>query len=346
MPARLAVLFAIAFAGSMDAKAAETRASEIRASKTRAAETRAVEPEAVELAVIEYVLPPTGAAVARSDWGGAFRERIEPRPGPNNRANRRITGVETPSVTLVLPEGKPTAACVVCPGGGYGALAFDKEGLFIARWLADRGIAGAVLKYPVADRGDEPLMTRPVEAAHAAIRLLKQRLGVPVGVIGFSAGGHLAATVANEVRGPEKSADPALAIAPALAFDTSVAFHAMIYPVISMEDDLTHSGSRTRLIGADATEQQKRHWSMHRRVTKATSPAFLVANADDRSVPPGHSLRYAEACCANGVSVDLHLYPTGGHGYGMWLDEGTAAAWPKAFEAWLTAGGWAREALP
>ena len=289
-------------------------------------------------APIEYVLPQQGEAVPRSAWEAEFPERIE-RRGTPAQPDRRITGIKIPSVTLMLPAGKPTAACLVCPGGAYGALSFDKEGLVIGQWLRQRGIAAGVLKYPVAGKHDQPLISwevQPLDAAHAAIRLLKVQLEVPVGVIGFSAGGHLAATVANDVRDPEKSASPRLQV------DTQLAFHALLYPVITLEDGKTHRGSRLKLLGDNATQQQLEHWSMERRVTTTTSPGFVVATVDDRVVPAINSTQYANACIAKGVPVELHLFEKGGHGYGMWTKDRRLSTWPALFDEWLTTRGFIR----
>ncbi|MEM8866332.1 MAG: alpha/beta hydrolase [Planctomycetota bacterium] len=286
---------------------------------------------------VEYILLPDGAAMPRAEWGGDFIEQIEI-VGQGDRADAWTTGVATPSLTVYPTSGTPIAACVVCPGGGYGGLSVTKEGTFVAEWLRERGVAAGVLKYPV-QAGNTPLGQAylgdaPLRSVQTAIRFLKQKTGVKVGVLGFSAGGHLAACAANLVVGASHWArnDPA-------AHSSEVAFQALIYPVISMQPGITHGGSRENLLGKEATAEQLAKWSMENRVSERTPPAFIVAAADDATVPVENSLRYFEACQAKRVPAELHIYPSGGHGYGMWSNEGTIATWPTAFDAWLKSLG-------
>lgn len=280
---------------------------------------------------VEYILRLSYEdAIPRSELKQPFAEHIKQR-SKTDQSNRWISGVTTASLTLYLPDGKPTGAAVICPGGGYGGLAFDKEGTFIAEWLRERGMAAGVLKYAVST-GNAPLGELPLKQVQLATRLMKNEVPCKVGIIGFSAGGHLAATAANNVSLSEiYDGSPHL-----MSYDTDLAFHALIYPVVSMQSGITHGGSRKRLLGETPTKEAVDWMSNELRVSDKTPPAFLVHTADDRSVPVANSLRYFEACQQAKVDVEMHIYPTGGHGYGMWNESGTVANWPAAFESWLT----------
>ncbi len=281
---------------------------------------------------VEYVLGPDSSFQTLSDTKPPLEQRVR-QQGRGERGDRWISHISHPTLTVYRPSSPPHAAVVVCPGGGYSFLSFDKEGTYVARWLVERGFAAGVLKYSTAGSpsvGDDPLLNGPLSEAQQAIKLLKHQLNVPVGVIGFSAGGHLAACAANRFSDPASSSTGALA-----AYDSRIAFHALIYPVISMENGATHGGSRKNLLGASATEPSVRAWSMDQAVTGSTSPAFLVATGDDRVVPVENSLRYYRACQAAGVPAEIHIYPEGGHGYGMWCEKATVADWPLALEKWL-----------
>ncbi|MEM6331144.1 MAG: alpha/beta hydrolase [Planctomycetota bacterium] len=279
---------------------------------------------------VEYLLDQSNTVQTLEQAGVQVSERVQ-KVGEGRWADRWVFEASHATLTVYQPEGTPRAAAVVCPGGGYGMLSFDKEGVAMARWLCERGVAAGVLKYATASNDqDRPLLGKPLSQAQQAVKLLKHRFGVPVGVIGFSAGGHLAASAANRVAGPTKGPAGGLA-----EQDSRVAFQALVYPVISMAPGVTHGGSRTNLLGASPSDESVRAWSMENAVTADTPPAFLVATADDRAVPAENSIRYFQACQRAGVPAELHIYPEGGHGYGMWRTEGTIAGWPAAFEAWL-----------
>lgn len=280
---------------------------------------------------IEYVLLPDFEVVPRSEFAGELERDVEVR-GSGGRSDRWMTGVGQASLTLFLPEGEPSAAVVICPGGGYGGLSFDKEGTWVAKWLTARGAAAGVLKYSTS-RG-ELLQQQPLREAQYAVQFMKHKVGGRVGILGFSAGGHLAATAANIPTDAQEAAGNPIAL-----HDSRVAFAALIYPVISLEVGVTHGGSRTNLLGPAPADDEWRSLSAERLVTSDSPTAFLVSTADDRAVPAENSIRYFQACQAAGVPVELHVYPSGGHGYGMWSDTGTVAQWPIALEAWLKTQG-------
>ena len=244
------------------------------------------------------------------------------------RPDRSFRNVTSATLTVYLPPAEQAsgAAMVICPGGGYASIAIDKEGHDVARWLTTLGIAGLVLKYrlPMADmKTDEipwPLqdVTRALHMArsHAAEwRIDPRRLGV----MGFSAGGHMAAYASN--------------------IDCELAFAVLVYPVTSMEWKLTHKGSRLRLLGARPTRGQIERYSLERHPTSQTCPTVLVHARNDNVVNVANSIRYADALRRAGVAHDLLLYERGGHGFGLGRRECKVADWPDCCITWLQAQG-------
>lgn len=239
--------------------------------------------------------------------------------------DRWVTGVHVPTITVVHPhEERATGiAVVICPGGGYGGLALDKEGHDIARWFAEFGVTGVVLKYRMPRSGgivhgaEAPLsdVARALELVHESADEWGLD-GDRIGVMGFSAGGHLAASASTLLA--ERRPD----------------FSILVYPVISMEEGVGHAGSRRNLLGKAPSEELVARFSCDERVTADTPPAFLVHTWDDH-VLPENSLRYATACHRAGVPVELHLFERGGHGYGMKKPELPVGAWPELLKAWM-----------
>lgn len=249
-----------------------------------------------------------------------------------------FTDIETPQYQVYLPENdKATgAAVVILPGGGYGVLAANHEGSDYAKWLAVRGIAGIVVKYRVS--GNPALGYQfpvPFLDARRAIRTVRAKSaewGVDpkkVGVMGSSAGGHLASLCAtrfgDSFAEETKDAIDQLECRPDFAI--------LIYPVISMTPPITHSGSRKNLLGENPSPDATAKYSTAQAVSKTTPPVFLLSTSDDK-VDCRNSLEFATACKANGVPVSLHLFETGGHGYGL-KGKGTLATWPLLLEQWL-----------
>ncbi|MFG1688483.1 alpha/beta hydrolase [Nonomuraea sp. NPDC049269] len=229
---------------------------------------------------------------------------------------------ESPSLTLYAADGPATGAVVVCPGGGYARLA-DHEGADIARWLVTLGIDAYVLRYRVA--GDEPgrvpLHPAPLYDLRQAVRVVRERGAGRVAVMGFSAGGHLAATLATS-----KEGDRADAVI-------------LGYPVIDLTGSRVHSGSRRQLLGPDGTEEQATALSAHLNVTAETPPTFLWHTAADQGVPAANSLLFADALGRVGTPYELHVFPEGRHGLGLAQDEPAASAWPGLCATWLADQG-------
>ena len=219
----------------------------------------------------------------------------------------------------------PRPAVLVLPGGGYAMLA-DHEGTDYARWLRDCGVHAFVLEYPVAPHR-HPLPLAAATAALAQIRSGDHGLDVDadrVGVIGSSAGGHLAGCLSVGAAGPD-APRPAFAV--------------LCYPVISLLDE-PHVGSAENLLGPDPSEQALAALSLERLVDDATPPTFLWSTADDEAVPVSNSLRYARALVDAGVSTELHVLPHGRHGLGLAPDVPEVAGWSRLCEEWLQRGGW------
>lgn len=247
---------------------------------------------------------------------------------------RFISGTAVPTLTIFEPAAPNGKAVVICPGGGYRGTAFDKEGILVAESLLEDSITCFVLKYRTpSDLTNVDKSLAPLQDAQQAIRYVRQQAPryhldrSKVGIMGFSAGGHLAASAATRYQQP---ADPDQMDTTALRPD----FVILIYPVISFSEPLVHKGSRTNLLGDAPTEADILLCSPDQQVTPQSPPAFLVQAADDRAVPVGNSLAYYSACIANGVSAEMHLYPRGGHGFGL-FNTTTKDVWMDRLKNWL-----------
>lgn len=241
----------------------------------------------------------------------------------------RISKVTEPTLEVYLPapahaNGK---AVLICPGGGYRILAYDKEGTDIAEWLNGQGIAGIVLKYRLPDDESnlEPQLS-PLMDAQRGMELIRENADNwnikpnKVGVMGFSAGGHLASTLSTHFDAGNKP-------------DFSI----LIYPVITMKSDYTHSGSRENLIGTNPDESMINFYSNELQVTKETPATFIMHSGDDEAVPVENTLQYYKALNDNNVPAEIHLYPMGGHGYGLALGRERLENWSRHLADWLKA---------
>lgn len=249
---------------------------------------------------------------------------------------KRCERIKYPDLTVFLPPaGKETGTAVlICPGGGYAALAFDHEGNAIARWLNENGMAGIILKYRLpSDRIMKDKSTGPLQDAQEAMRIIRRNASAwninpqKVGVIGFSAGGHLASTLSTHFDEKVYDAKDSVSARPD--------FSLLIYPVISFDTTITHMGSRNNLIGLRPADEQVRRFSNDLQVTTKTPPAFLVHSADDRAVPVMNSVNYLNALRKHNVPAELHIFRKGGHGYGLAPAGGTEASWPELCIRWL-----------
>jgi acetyl esterase/lipase len=252
----------------------------------------------------------------------------------------RISNVVQPTLTIFQPATPNGTAIIICPGGGYARLAIDHEGYDVARQLTVWGITAFVLKYRLPNNASQTDKAGvPLLDAQQALRLVRQRakeFGVQpdwVGLMGFSAGGHLAAMVGTQFAAPLGNRPDTTSVRPD--------FLVLLYPVISFTDSITHVGSRNCLLGEKPTPEQIDHYSAEQQVTPQTPPTFLVHAQDDPAVQVQNSLRFYEACLQQQVPVEMHLYPRGGHGFGL-HNPTTPDQWLDRLHNWLTAGGWLR----
>ncbi|MEO6283100.1 MAG: alpha/beta hydrolase [Dyadobacter sp.] len=251
----------------------------------------------------------------------------------------RISGVTVPTIAAyIAPKETATGAAVmICPGGGYGILAASHEGSDFAKWFNDRGISAFVLKYRLPN---EKAMTHqhevPLLDAMQGMKLIRQNATKwnidlnKIGVMGFSAGGHLAATLSTHYNMGEKASK-----------DAKPDFSILLYPVISLQPSIAHGGSRDNLLGPEKSDELIKYYSNELQVSEQTPPAFLVHAMDDTGVPVENSIQYYLALKNKKIPAEMHLYPKGGHGYGMRTEgKGSLANWPAAMEGWLKSLGY------
>ncbi|MBM3970985.1 MAG: alpha/beta hydrolase [Planctomycetes bacterium] len=261
-------------------------------------------------------------------------------PGALGQADHDI-----PTITPYLPAADKASgtSIVVCPGGGYGGLA-GHEGEGYAKWLADNGVSAFVLKYRLGSKGyRHPVMLGDVSRA---IRFVRSRAAEwkldpqRVGVMGSSAGGHLASTVVTHFdAGKADAAD---------VVDRQSSrpdFGVLCYAVISMEDGVTHGGSKTNLLGKNPDPKLVELLSNEKQVTKDTPPCFVWSTQEDKAVPVTNSLRFVAALQQNGIAYDFHVYQKGPHGIGLSEGKNGAAPgevhpWAKDLLLWMRQNGW------
>ncbi len=242
--------------------------------------------------------------------------------------------VPTLSVFLVDKENSNGSAVVICPGGGYGHLSMDKEGFKVAKWFNSLGVSAFVLKYRLpSDQIMEDKSIGPLQDAQEALRLVRRNAEQwninpdKVGIIGFSAGGHLASTVSTQYNDQVYIHDGTSA---------KPDFSILIYPVISMTREITHKGSRTNLLGEAPSDEMVHHFSNEKQIDSLTPPTFLIHTTDDKVVPVENSIKYYMALKENGVSSEIHIYDKGGHGFGLGVMQ-TSMYWTESCKQWLKA---------
>ncbi|MFN0292862.1 alpha/beta hydrolase [Pedobacter helvus] len=246
----------------------------------------------------------------------------------------RVSKVTKPELYVYQPAKPSGAAVIICPGGGYGILAINKEGHDVAKKFQEIGVTAFVLKYRLPnDLIMKDKSTGPLQDALQAIYLVRKNASVwgidvnRVGIMGFSAGGHLASTASTHFADMKIENQENISLRPN--------FSILIYPVITF-GQYTHGGSVKNLLGETPTEQQRKYFSSERQVTAQTPPAFLVHANNDKSVPVQNSLRYNEALVKNNVAAELHVYQAGGHGFGL-NNKTTADDWFERLKNWLQA---------
>ena len=247
---------------------------------------------------------------------------------------------DRPSLTVYQPETSKTngTAVVICPGGAYAKLALDHEGTQVAEWLNSLGVTAFVLKYRLSPRYHHPA---PLLDAQRAVRTVRARAGdwkidpARIGLWGFSAGGHLAATAGTHFdSGRAGAPDPVDRVS------SRPDFLILSYPVVTMKPPHTHAGSRDNLLGKAPDSQLVDSLCNETQVTAQTPPTFLMHTNADRVVAPENSVLFYLALRQAGVPAELHIYQQGSHGAGLATKDPVLSTWPTALAAWLGANGW------
>lgn len=232
------------------------------------------------------------------------------------------------------PAEKATGtAVVICPGGGYGALAFDHEGTQVARWFNSIGVSAFVLNYRLGRRYQHPAPMQDVQRAMQWVRAHAEDFKLAphrIGVMGFSAGGHLASTCATHfLKADEQAADPVLRVT------SRPDFAILAYPVINMKEPWGHTGSRRNLLGENPDPALVELLSNDLQVTPETPPTFLFHTAEDSGVPVENSLAFFAACRKHKVPAELHVYQFGPHGVGLAPGDPALSTWKERLHDWL-----------
>lgn len=279
--------------------------------------------------ILTLILAAVSVAMTAQPSFGGFRGpqnetlKIWPDGAPNaftyDEANDPQGSNYKEAIMEIYPAREPNGHCVViCPGGGYAVLSMTHEGRDIRHWFNARGYTVCMVQYRMP-RGHHDV---PLSDVQQAMRYMRSRkdLGIThVGVMGFSAGGHLASTAATHYVDAETRPD----------------FQILVYPVITMERPYTHEGSRFGLLGPEPDQELVDLYCNHKQVTSDTPPAFILAASDDWLVPVKNSLLYYEALIENKVSASMHIYPTGGHGFGWGDNYIYKTEWSEELERWL-----------
>jgi acetyl esterase/lipase len=262
---------------------------------------------------------------------------------PQGDGSSNLSKVSRPTLSIYLPKASsntrsPTPAVIICPGGGYAVLAWDKEGTLPAKAFQNAGVAAFVLKYRLPD--DKTMLNKsigPLQDAQQALKMVRMNAKewnidpTKTGIMGFSAGGHLASTASTHFNKSYISNDENTSLRPD--------FQVLIYPVISFTNPkLTHVGSMQALLGNDASAAQKTLFSNELQITKETPPTFLVHAANDDVVPVGNSLAFFNGLNAFKTATSMHVYERGGHGFGM-VNSGSKIDWFGMVTDWMRGRG-------
>ncbi|MCC6288572.1 MAG: alpha/beta hydrolase [Chitinophagaceae bacterium] len=245
--------------------------------------------------------------------------------------------VEHPTITAYIPEkSKATGAAVlICPGGGYSLLVIGTEGYDIAEYLSSQGVAAFVLKYRLPDdRIMKDKSTGPLQDAQQALSIIRAQAGEwnidvkRVGIMGFSAGGHLASTTGTHFSVPVLKTNTVQQVRPD--------FMILVYPVISMSDSLGHRGSRDNLLGKNPSADKIKFYSNELQVTDQTPPSFLIHAGDDKVVDVDNSIAFYEALRHRKIPAEMHIYPKGDHGFVLNMP---VADWMIIVMKWMNNNG-------
>ena len=258
------------------------------------------------------------------------------KPDREHIKDQRVYAVDNPSMTPFWPEKPNGTAVVIFPGGGYVRLAINHEGYDIAKWFAERGVAAFVVKYRMQEYG----FPAPLLDGLRAVRLVRKNAAewgidpAKIGVVGFSAGGHLAASVATRFGFSGQLNDSLEHIS------ARPDFAVLGYPVITLTGADAHAGSRKALLGEKPESKLLQDNSLQFQVDDKVPPVFMLHGIGDQSVPVGNSLAFFAAVQKYNKQSELHIYQTGIHGVGMIQGQGSVSHWPQALEAWMRERGW------
>lgn len=267
---------------------------------------------------------PNGKAYTTEEWWE-----------PQDDGDTIVHYISQPTLTIFLPDKSRAngTAVIICPGGGYWINSIVKEGFAVARKFNEWGVAAFVLKYRIPN--DSSMMDKsigPLQDAQRAIQLVRMHAGEwkvdpdKIGIMGFSAGGHLASTAATHFNHNYISNEKNINLRPDFAI--------LIYPVISFQNDIAHTGSRDQLIGKDASKEMTDSFSNELQVNDRTPPSFLVQATDDDVVPVMNSIVFYEALIKYKIPAEMHLYKSGGHGFGM-NNPTTNDQWMERCRNWM-----------
>ena len=271
-------------------------------------------------------------------WDGKFVGKLP--QGVAAADSDCIKDIPEPTVTYFPARKCNGTAVVVCPGGGYGGVCFGKEGIVMARWLNRLGISAFVLKYRLGKQGNvHPI---PLQDAQRAIRIVRsgaRKYGIKpdrIGIMGFSAGGHLASTTGTHIDYGDKTAMDRID-----RVSSRPDFMILVYPVITFEEPYAHMGSRKNLLGEQRNDlEMVKLLSNNLHVTEDTPPNFLAHAKNDFSVKVENSIFFNQACKRAGVPSELRIYEQGGHGFSLGRAGTDSVQWPNDCENWLRRRGW------
>lgn len=263
-------------------------------------------------------------------------------PAPENIQKTdiiRISNVQIPDMAVYLPSKRFATgqAVVICPGGGYWMVAYDLEGTDIARFFNSIGVAAIVLKYRMPTNGNCEITYKvPLADAQRAMRLVRKNSSKwninpeKIGVMGFSAGGHLASTLGTHFDYGDKAATDSVEMQ-----SCRPDFMILMYPVISFVDSCKHEGTKNALLGKNPTQELLNYYSNELQVKEDTPPTFIVHAEDDTTVPVESSLLMYKALRAKKIPTELHILPEGKHGFGLAINNGHVASWTNSMRLWL-----------
>lgn len=240
---------------------------------------------------------------------------------------------DDPELTIYLPENPNGAAVVICPGGGYWGLAMDHEGHQVAQWLNNLGVAGIIVSYRRGPGAQHPVPLLDAQHAIRTVRFNADTWNIDVsrvGVLGFSAGGHLASTTGLQFDLGDPNADD-----PIKKQSCRPDFMVLVYPVISMTEDYMHRGSRNNLIGENPDPELAKKMSGELQVTPDTPPTFLVLTNEDKAVPAENSVYFYLALRQAGVSAEMHVFEKGAHGFGLAPLDPILSDWMDLCQQWM-----------